>query len=46
MFGATDMGPIAVEGGSNNGANWISIWSQIGHKRNQWLTAGIYLSAY
>jgi hypothetical protein len=46
MFGATDIGSIAVEVSSDNGANWTSIWSQTGNKGNQWLSASIDLSAY
>ena len=46
MFGATNMGTIDVEASNDNGATWISIWTQSGNKGNQWLTASIDLSAY
>lgn len=46
MFGATNMGTIAVEASNDNGATWTSIWSESGNKGNQWLSASVDLSAY
>jgi MAM domain. len=46
MYGASDMGSIALEASSDNGANWTSLWSQTGNKGNAWLSASIDLSAY
>jgi hypothetical protein len=46
MYGAADMGSIAVEASSDNGNTWSSLWSQTGNQGNSWLTASIDLSAY
>ena len=46
MYGATDMGSIALEASIDNGASWTSIWSETGNKGNTWLTANIDLLAY
>ncbi|WP_452598301.1 reprolysin-like metallopeptidase, partial [Pontimicrobium sp. MEBiC01747] len=46
MFGATDMGTIALEASSDNGTTWASIWSETGNKGNSWLTANVNLAAY
>ncbi len=46
MFGATDMGNIAVEASTDEGASWTSIWSQTGNKGNSWQNADIDLAAY
>lgn len=46
MFGASDMGSIAVELSDDDGVNWSSIWSQTGNQGNQWLTVDLDLSAY
>lgn len=46
MYGAADMGSIALEASANNGASWTSLWSQTGNKGNAWLSASIDLSAY
>lgn len=46
MFGATNMGSIAVDISTDDGANWTNIWNQTGNKGNQWLLASIDLSSY
>jgi hypothetical protein len=46
MYGAADMGSIALEASNNNGVSWTSLWSQTGNKGNSWLTANVDLSAY
>ncbi len=46
MYGAADMGSLAVEASSNNGGSWTSLWSQTGNKGNVWLSASLDLSAY
>ncbi len=46
MFGAADMGSIAVELSDDDGATWTSLWSQTGNQGNQWLTVDLDLSAY
>jgi len=46
MYGATDMGSIALEASEDNGATWTSIWSMTGNKGNSWLTASIDLASY
>jgi hypothetical protein len=46
MFGATDMGSIDLELSTDDGANWVSIWSQTGNQGNQWNSESINLSAY
>ncbi len=46
MFGATDMGSIALEASADNGASWTSIWSETGNKGNSWQTANVDLATY
>ncbi|SDE46498.1 Por secretion system C-terminal sorting domain-containing protein [Ulvibacter litoralis] len=46
MYGANDMGSIAVEASDDNGGSWTSLWSESGNKGNSWLSATIDLSAY
>ncbi|MFD2563756.1 fibronectin type III domain-containing protein [Aquimarina rubra] len=46
MYGATDMGSIAVDASTDNGATWTNLWSESGNKGNSWLTASIDLAAY
>jgi hypothetical protein len=46
MYGATDMGTIALEASTDNGAIWTSIWSESGNKGNQWNSASVNLSSY
>ncbi len=46
MYGAADMGSIAVEASSNNGSTWTSVWSETGNQGNSWQSASIDLSAY
>ncbi|WP_271768640.1 S8 family serine peptidase [Aquimarina algiphila] len=46
MYGAADMGSIAVEASNDNGATWTSLWNQTGNKGNSWQTANIDLASY
>ncbi len=46
MFGAADMGSIALQASNDDGASWTTIWSQTGNQGNQWLTENVSLSAY
>ncbi len=46
MFGATNMGSIAVEASSNDGASWTSLWSQTGNQGNAWNTISLNISQY
>ncbi|MGK0175647.1 MAG: hypothetical protein ACI9AT_002034, partial [Ulvibacter sp.] len=46
MYGASDMGSIALEASNDDGSSWTSLWSQTGNKGNSWLSANIDLSAY
>ena len=46
MYGAADMGSIALEASDDNGASWTSLWSESGNKGNNWLSANIDLTAY
>ncbi|KZS38094.1 hypothetical protein AWE51_18790 [Aquimarina aggregata] len=46
MNGAADMGSIAVEVSTDQGATWTSIWSQTGNQGNSWKNAIIDLSSY
>ena len=46
MYGAADMGTIALEASTDNGATWTSIWSQSGNQGNQWNTQTVDLAAY
>jgi len=46
MFGAADIGTIALEVSNDNGASWTSVWSETGNKGNSWLTQSVNLSAY
>ncbi len=46
MYGATDMGSIAVEASTDNGATWTSVWSKTGNQGNSWQTESIDLSSY
>jgi hypothetical protein len=46
MYGATDMGSIALEASNDNGTTWTSIWSKTGNQGNQWNTQSVDLSAY
>ncbi len=46
MYGAADMGSIAVEASTDEGATWTNIWSQTGNKGNSWQNANIDLAAY
>ena len=45
MFGATDMGSIALEA-STDGSSWTSLWSETGNKGNQWNAQTVSLNAY
>ncbi|XLS28691.1 fibronectin type III domain-containing protein [Flavobacteriaceae bacterium M23B6Z8] len=46
MFGAADMGSIALEASIDNGISWITLWSQTGNQGNQWNTVDINLAPY
>ncbi|MBT8268005.1 MAG: DUF5011 domain-containing protein [Bacteroidia bacterium] len=46
MYGSSDMGTIALEASTDEGANWTSLWSESGNKGNIWLSQSIDLSAY
>ncbi len=46
MYGASDMGSIALEASTDEGATWTSIWSETGNKGNSWQSADIDLAAY
>ncbi len=46
MYGATDMGSIALEASVNEGASWTSIWNQTGNQGNSWNNVDVDLSAY
>jgi hypothetical protein len=46
MFGAADMGSIALELSDDDGASWTSIWNQTGNQGNQWNAVELDLSAY
>ena len=46
MYGASDMGTIALEASTNNGTSWTSIWNESGNKGNSWQSASVDLAAY
>ncbi|WP_203294982.1 GEVED domain-containing protein [Luteirhabdus pelagi] len=46
MYGASNMGSIAVEASDDNGASWATLWSETGNQGNQWLSQSIDLAAY
>lgn len=46
MYGAADMGSIALEASNDDGATWTSLWSETGNKGNSWQTASVDLAAY
>jgi hypothetical protein len=46
MFGAADMGSIAVEISDDDGETWANLWSQTGNQGSQWLKVNLDLSAY
>jgi len=46
MFGAADMGSIALEASDNDGATWATLWSQTGNQGNTWQTASVDLASY
>ncbi|WP_340199858.1 fibronectin type III domain-containing protein [Ascidiimonas sp. W6] len=46
MFGATDMGTIALEASNDDGNSWTSIWSQTGNQGNQWNIVDVNLASY
>ena len=46
MYGASDMGTIALEASTDNGATWTSLWNESGNKGNSWQTANVDLAAY
>ncbi len=46
MWGAADMGSIALEGSFDNGISWNSIWSQTGNQGNAWNSVNLDLADY
>ena len=46
MYGAADMGSIALEASDDNGATWTSIWNQTGNQGNSWLSVSVDLASY
>ncbi len=46
MYGSSDMGSLALEITSDNGANWTQIWSKSSNQGNAWLNASINLDVY
>lgn len=46
MYGASDMGTFLLEASNDNGATWVTLWSQTGNQGNQWNTQAVDLAAY
>lgn len=46
MYGASNMGSLALEASDDDGATWTSIWSDSGNNGNTWLSASVDLSAF
>ncbi|PHS61951.1 MAG: peptidase S8 [Flavobacterium sp.] len=46
MYGASDMGSIALEASDDNGVTWTSIWSMTGNQGNSWLSVTVDLASY
>lgn len=46
MYGASDMGSIALEASTDEGTSWTSIWRETGNQGNSWLQADVNLSSY
>jgi len=46
MYGAADMGSIALQVSDDDGATWATLWSKTGNQGNAWLEEVIDLSAY
>ncbi len=46
MYGASEMGSLALEISDDNGANWTSVWSKSGNQGNAWYTATVNLDSY
>ncbi len=46
MYGASEMGSLALELSLDDGASWSSVWSASGNQGNSWLSASVDLSAY
>ncbi len=46
MYGASNMGSLALEASTDNGNTWAAIWSRSGNQGNSWQSATIDLSAY
>ncbi|GAA4275881.1 hypothetical protein GCM10022259_06050 [Aquimarina mytili] len=46
MYGAANMGSLALEASTDNGNTWAAIWSKSGNQGNSWQSANIDLSAY
>ncbi len=46
MYGASNMGSLALEASDDNGTTWATLWSKSGNQGNSWLSENIDLSAY
>ncbi|GEQ84799.1 hypothetical protein ULMS_03070 [Patiriisocius marinistellae] len=46
MYGASDMGSIALQASSDNGATWTTLWNKTGNQGNTWLEETVSLAAY
>jgi len=46
MYGAADMGSIALEASDDDGSTWNTVWSKTGNQGNSWQEESIDLSAY
>lgn len=46
MKGASNMGALALEASTDNGATWTSLWSKSGNQGTTWLSASIDLTSY
>ena len=46
MYGAADMGSIALEASTDNGSSWTTLWTKTGNQGNTWLEETVDLSAY
>jgi len=46
MYGDTDMGTIALEASTDDGATWTSLWDKSGNIGNVWNEATVSLNSY
>lgn len=46
MYGAADMGSIALEASTDNSSSWTTLWTKTGNQGNTWLEETVDLSAY